>query len=284
MDTDKTIPAEIISNYRRVKIAIIGGFIVLVIAIIVFFLSGEDKNQSVSSFQSESNTADSQRGNSPEMVEVDGGTAVIGTDRFPEDRNSPERRIEFKGFSITKYEISNKQYMEFVRNTGHQPPSNEFWPAGRFRTGEDRYPVVGISRDDASDYCKYYGMRLPTEEEWEFAARTDSGNYYPWGNTTNPAAGNIASGFPTNTGESKWDVNSTGIYDLAGNVREWTSSETDMKSQQGYLVRYYIVRGGSWEKLNGLETSRLTHRGFIMAGDVRAGYNNIGFRCIAGER
>jgi formylglycine-generating enzyme required for sulfatase activity len=284
MDTDKTIPAEIIRSPHNLKIMAIAGAIVLAIAFMVFLLIRSGNDQPEFSFSTRSDVSRHEPAGSQEMVRVESGTAVIGTDQFPEDKNSPVRKIEMDGFQISKYEVTNRQYMEFIRKTGHQPPSSEFWPAGRFRSGEEDFPVVGISRDDASDYCRYNGMRLPTEEEWEFAARTGEGSYFPWGNTADSSGGNIASGYPVRVGESKRDVNAMGIHDLAGNVREWTSSEAEIKSQQGYQVRHYIIRGGSWEKLNGIETARFTNRGFVREGDVREGYNAIGFRCVMDER
>jgi formylglycine-generating enzyme required for sulfatase activity len=281
MDTEKTIPAEIIRSPHNVKIMAIAAAIVLIIALLIVLLMKGGDDQAESSLTTRNGVAQTNAANSPEMVGVEGGTAVIGTDQFPEDKNSPVRKIEMDDFHISKYEVTNRQYMEFIRKTGHQPPSSEFWPAGRFRSGEEDFPVVGISRDDASDYCRYNGMRLPTEEEWEFAARTGEGSYFPWGDEADSSRGNIASGYPVKVGESKRDVNAIGIHDLAGNVREWTSSEAEIKSQQGYKVRHYVIRGGSWEKLSGIENARFTSRGFVREGDVRAGNNAIGFRCVA---
>jgi len=284
MDTDQTIPAEIIRGPQNVKIMAIAAAIILVIALLLVLLIQGGDDQAESSFTTKNEVAQTDITDSPEMVGVESGTAVIGTDQFPEDRNSPVRKIEKDGFHISKYEVTNSQYMEFIRKTGHQPPSSEFWPAGHFRSGEEDFPVVGISRDDASDYCRHYGMRLPTEEEWEFAARTGEGNYFPWGHDVDSSGGNIASGYPVKVGESKRDVNAIGIHDLAGNVREWTSSEADMKSQQGYKVRHYVIRGGSWEKMSEIENARFTNRGFVRASDIRAGYGAIGFRCVADAR
>jgi iron(II)-dependent oxidoreductase len=284
MDTDKTIPVDIISGPRNVKIIAIAAAIVLVIALLLVLLMRSGEDQTEFSLLTGNEASRHELAGSPEMVSVESGTAVIGTDQFPEDKNSPVRKVEMDGFQISKYEVTNHQYMEFIRKTGHQPPSGEFWPAGRFRSGEEDFPVVGISRDDASDYCRYHGMRLPTEEEWEFAARTGEGSYFPWGNTADSSGGNIASGYPVRAGESKRDVNAIGIHDLAGNVREWTSSEAEIKSRQGYQVRHYVIRGGSWEKLNGIENARFTNRGFVRKDDVREGYNAIGFRCVMDER
>lgn len=284
MDTEKTIPAEIIRSSHNVKIMAIAAAIVLIIALLIVLLMKGGDDQAESSLTTRNGAAQTDAADSAEMVGVESGTAVIGTDQFPEDRNSPVRKLEMDGFHISKYEVTNRQYMKFIRKTGHQPPPGEFWPAGHFLSGEGDFPVVGISRDDASDYCRHYGMRLPTEVEWEFAARTGEGSYFPWGDEADSSGGNIASGYPVKVGESKRDVNAVGIHDLAGNVREWTSSEAEIKSQQGYKVRHYVIRGGSWEKLSRIENARFTNRGFVREGDVRAGSNALGFRCVADER
>lgn len=285
MDTDKTIPAEIIrSPLKKYLLISFSIFAAAILLLLLIFSGGSGNDKTQEGIEAGKNYGvSSSASSSQDIVTVVEGTAIFGTDLFAEDKNSPVRKVEMKGFRICRKEITNKQYYEFIRNSGHLPPSSEFWPASRYRAGEEDFPVTGISRDDASDYCRYYGMRLPNEEEWEFAARTEEGDYYPWGNEADPAGANIGSGFPAKVGTSGRDVNRIGINDLAGNVREWTSSEVSIRNTQGYDVLHYIVRGGSWDKIGGIVNARFTNRGFIRAGDVRTAYSNIGFRCVADE-
>jgi formylglycine-generating enzyme required for sulfatase activity len=284
MDTDKTMPVEALENpFRRNKYILIASVIIgilgFLLTLIMFIINGgEGQINNARIIGQEGNT---RTLGCPETVVVESGTAVIGTDLYADDNNSPVKKIAMKAFRICRYEISNLQYSEFIRKTGHKPPSAEFWPAGRFRSGEEDFPVVGLSRDDAADYCYSCGMRLPTEEEWEYAARTGEGNYFPWGNEADFSGSNIGSGFPVRIGTSKRDVNIYGINDLAGNVREWTSSESQRESSQGYNVLHFVIRGGSWEKIGGTENARLTKRGFVRAEGIHSGSSTIGFRCVA---
>lgn len=196
---------------------------------------------------------------------------------LPQDGEGPARRVEISGFYMDKYEVSNAEFAEFVEETGYiteaekfgdsfvlelllsdevkseitQAVANAPWwlpveeaswkaPEGKDSSIDSRmnHPVVHISWNDAVAYCKWAGKRLPTEAEWEFAARGGlEGRLYPWGNNPNPRGEhwmNIWQGeFPLeNTAEDgyiatapvdSFPPNKFGLHNLAGNVWEWTA-------------------------------------------------------------
>jgi serine/threonine protein kinase len=214
------------------------------------------------------------------MLKIKGGIVEIGTDRFSEDQNSPVRQVKLDDFYIDKYEVTNIEYDKFIEKTGYPPPSSSFWPAGHYPTGEDKLPVIGISQNDAEAYCSFYKKRLPTEEEWEYAARTNSSYYYPWGNEYVEGYANIGTGYRERIGSKKNDKNGFGIYDLTGNVSEWTSKEVKRPDETGRQALYHVVRGGSFSRFS-IKNHRLTRREFIKAEDESIGYKYIGFRCVS---
>ena len=166
----------------------------------------------------------------------------------------PPHLVWLDAFCIDKYEVTNRQYGEFTRATGYAKPL--FWDNPRFSAPDQ--PVVGVSWDDSVAYCRWAGKRLPTEAEWEKAARGGSeGRKFPWGNEG--PTGKATFGQDMNTGKpspvGRYGPNGYGLYDMAGNVWEWCSDR--------YQGDYYrisparnpagpdtgqdrVVRGGSW--------------------------------------
>ena len=166
----------------------------------------------------------------------------------------PPHRVWLDAFYIDKYEVTNHQYGEFVKATGHARPG--FWDDDRYNSPDQ--PVVGVSWDDAVAYCEWAGRRLPTEAEWEKAARGGAeGRRFPWGDEG--ATGKAAFGQDMNTGRpaavGKYPPNGYGLYDMAGNVWEWCADWYDRdyyrvspeRNPQGPASgQDRVVRGGSW--------------------------------------
>ena len=180
----------------------------------------------------------------------------------------PERLVFLNAFLLDRYEVTNQDYAAFVRSTGHRPPANKN-PASTIWTDEGppqaiaRHPVINVSWDDAVAYCRWSGKRLPTEAEWEKAARGTDGRRYPWGNDWSPTHANSASYWAGRTVEfqsgADWDafwikgdgariarekgingevltlpvgsfpggVSPYGIHDLSGNAAEWVQDWYD---------------------------------------------------------
>lgn len=200
-----------------------------------------------------------------EITGPDGGTYVwvpsgefmMGSEDGGEDER-PVHRVQITtGFWLGKCEVTNAQYQAFCAATGREFPSGS-------DQGAD-HPVVYVSWEDAQAYCKHYGLRLPTEAEWEYAARGRKGTKYPWGNEwdksrccngENPGPGGRTCPVGSFPAGASW----CGALDLTGNVWEWCGDwysnryygESPAEDPQGPTAGdYRVLRGGSWHNSNG---------------------------------
>ena len=173
-------------------------------------------------------------------------------------------------FVMDKYEVTNAQYGKFMRSTGHREP--EYWDNSKYN--QSNQPVIGVSWEDAVAYAKWAGKRLPTEKEWEWAARGGlRGKEYPWGDqepTSSRANYDDKVGKPTAVGS--YPANGYGLYDMDGNVWEWCQdwydSDRDTK----------VLRGGSWYSATGNLRLALRNRYAPLIG-----ISTYGFRCVSGS-
>ena len=216
------------------------------------------------------------------MVYVPGGTFLIGRgdgDKF----ESPSSTVPIQPFFIDRTEVTNEEYQQFVKATGHPAPPN--WSKGRFPEGRAKFPVVNVSWSDAVAYADWAQKRLPTEAEWEYAARGADGRTYPWGNVWNPDYANADRGpkgqiVPVgaySSGASPFD-----LLDMCGNVWEWTSSELvsyvdKNKKLVPSKLKVKVIRGGAYDAPRGYATT--TYRGYLPQNKV-GGYDKTGFRCV----
>ena len=162
-----------------------------------------------------------------ELVLIPGGEFVMGKD--DEGDCSPAHKVYIDSFYMDKYEVTNAQYLEFCKETGRALP--EFWGMKQFRSGSDfpDHPVVGISWRDANAYAEWAGKRLPTEAEWEFAARGGLvGMNYPHGNELDSAQANYTLADLEGTAPvGSFAPNGYGLHDMTGNVWEWVADYYD---------------------------------------------------------
>lgn len=187
------------------------------------------------------------------LVLVPAGAFVMGSNGGNNDER-PEHRVYLDDYYIGKYEVSIGQYRKFCNATGHRFPEQPEWNGG------DGYPVVNLTWNDAKVYCEWAGLRLPSEAEWEKAARGSDGRSYPWGNNWEAGMCNI---YKNDDGyertapiESYPDGASPyGCFNMAGNVWEWCHDWYD----ESYYSRspkanpgggtagvLKVLRGGSW--------------------------------------
>jgi formylglycine-generating enzyme required for sulfatase activity len=279
-----------------------------------------------------------------EMVTLPGGDFFMGTEDkegFPKDGEGPIRKIRLQSFAIDRYSVTNRQYREFVDETGYVTEAEKFgwsfvflllpskavkkrvknvvhgvpwwlvveganWkkPEGPDSTIKKRldHPVIHVSWNDAVAYCNWAGKRLPTEAEWEYAARGGlESKTYPWGNdllVDDTHQCNIWQGdFPTKNTEDdgflatapvdSFKPNGFGLYNVAGNVWEWCSDWFSPNHQAEEVVlspkgpekgAAKVMKGGSY----------LCHKSYCNRYRVAArtgntpdsSTGNIGFRCV----
>ncbi|HEY6288598.1 MAG TPA: formylglycine-generating enzyme family protein, partial [Nitrospiraceae bacterium] len=194
----------------------------------------------------------------PSMVLVPAGEFTMGSSTGDSDER-PAHQVYVDVFSIDRYEVTVGQYAVFLQEGGGHPPSD--W-ATMNRLAHQKRPVANVDWADAAAYCKWAGKRLPTEAEWEKAARGTDGRLYPWGNDPpTPLHANYGKtgshdyGTLTPVGTLEDGKSPYGIYDMAGNVWEWVSDWYDNdyyknSPQQNpggpSMGGFKVIRGGSW--------------------------------------
>ncbi|MBM3332689.1 formylglycine-generating enzyme family protein [candidate division WOR-3 bacterium] len=213
------------------------------------------------------------------MVRVLGGNFTMGSDRGESDEK-PTREVNIAEFWIDRCEVTNRQYKHFCDATNRVYPSDPGFPgmSSYFRNRPD-YPVVNVSFDDAQAYCEWAGKRLPTEAEWEKAARGIDQRTYPWGEwDPNNARCNSSSkadgyAYTAPVGSFPAGASPCGALDMAGNVREWCKVVHDYTINREMIVQARSVqRGGSADLPDA--ALRCSSRSWRPA---RGDY--IGFRC-----
>lgn len=213
------------------------------------------------------------------MTYVPGGEFFMGSDSG--DRFSrPAQRVRVEPFFIDLTEVTNEAYLKFVKATGHSPPAT--WNSDTYPDGKGEFPVTGVTWYDAVEYAAWAGKRLPTEAEWEFAARGPDARTFPWGNEWDPTLANAGSGSQGVRAVGVGGRSPFGVFDMAGNVWEWTSS--DARSYPGgkeipwSRLRLKVIRGGNWK--SDQNTASAIFRGFYGASGERD-YSGTGFRCVS---
>lgn len=217
----------------------------------------------------------------PGMVYVPGAYFTMGTDKG-DDYERPQHGAAVGAFFIDLYEVTCEQYGKFIAATGHTAPQG--WTNGRYPEGASRLPVTGVNWDDATSYAQWAGKRLPTEEEWELAARGTDGRRYPWGNDWKSNAANADTNSPghlLNVGSFPDGKSPFGVYDMVGNAWEWTASS--LKSYPGGRLPVAeatddkVIRGGFFGSRAAKATTTF-RRGWPARGGED--YKNTGFRCV----
>ena len=212
------------------------------------------------------------------MVFVPGGEFKMGSDQG-DAFSRPEHFVTVGPYFIDQTEVTNEAYLEFVKATGHETPPT--WVNGKFPVGEERFPVIGVTWYDAAEFAAWSGKRLPTEAEWEFASRGSDGRVYPWGSEWNASAVNAESIAKGARELGQGATSPFGIYDMAGNVWEWTASNargfSGGKRIPWSRLRLKIIRGGNWQ--SDKRTATTFFRGFYGASGEKD-YKGTGFRCV----
>lgn len=240
-----------------------------------------------------------------EMVPVPGGPFLMGSDKKV-DRNAypfevPQRRVHLDAFEIDKYEVTALQYLKFVLATDRPPLLDWRYDGGNFQERMAHHPVMHVTWHDADAYCKWAGKRLPTEAEWEKAARGEDGRINPWGNQ--PAGLSRAnfgrtglSGpvrdrperlllYPPIISVDKYEnaISPYGAHQMLGNVAEWVAdwydkdyyaTAPDRNPRGPERGTQKAFRGGGW--MDSTTTMRAAMRNGT---DPTVKINWMGFRC-----
>ncbi|MCB0213010.1 MAG: SUMF1/EgtB/PvdO family nonheme iron enzyme, partial [Anaerolineae bacterium] len=184
----------------------------------------------------ENPTTDPQLPSSQNMIQIPEGTYTVGVDTADRD-HAASQQVTLDAFWLDQYEVTNAQYAEFLADTGGDPP--EYWADGAIPADQESFPVMGVNWMQADEFCTWDKKRLPTEAEWEVAARGPEGRLFPWGNDLRavelPRSGTYKVGSKL-TNQSPF-----GIFDIAGNVWEWVSDPYEPLTHTDFKV----LRGGS---------------------------------------
>jgi sulfatase modifying factor 1 len=229
-----------------------------------------------------------------DTVTIPGGVFMMGNDDGKGDER-PQHRVKLKSFRMSRSEVTNRQYLSFLEDSGYQRPKDPVF-AKNYLTANPNLPVVNVSYEDAIEFCKWatrkFGttVRLPTEAEWEYAAiGGKTHTTYPWG-IESPKAharyrGNASRGIPT-VERAAFAPNGFGLYNMSGNVSEWVADfyakdyyqVSPIKDPAGPAIgAKRIIRGGSWA--DGEPELTVTRRG---SRDPASRRDDIGFRIVIG--
>jgi formylglycine-generating enzyme required for sulfatase activity len=233
---------------------------------------------------------ESRLGDEPNpMVFIAAGPFLMGSnDRLPDE--GPQHEVNLDSYYIDVYEVTNLQYKKFNDATKRRSPAH--FRNRSFPPGKADHPVTYVSWEDAQAYCQWAGKRLPTDEEWEKAARGTDGRMFPWGNEFDVLKANTPLrwqqigdfGDTTPVGAFADGVSPYGLYDTSGNVWEWTSSwykayPNNTVASESYGERYKTLKGGSWFDCSFYNcgiSAPVFNRAFF---SVRTKNDSFGFRC-----
>lgn len=235
-----------------------------------------------------------------EAVAIPAAAFTMGSNDGPDDER-PAHPVDVARFEIDRLPVTNAQFAEFLNALGTHNKNGERLfddddPDARIHKignrwvadgGFENHPAVEVSWPGARDYCAWRNKRLPTEAEWEKAARGTDGRKYPWGNTPpDRTQGQFSARFNNTAPVDAFPAGASpyGVLDLSGNAWEWVSSayraypynaHDGREDQKAGPVR--ATRGGGHD--SPAEEITATQRGRYLSRNPRAGHHNIGFRC-----
>jgi formylglycine-generating enzyme required for sulfatase activity len=246
------------------------------------------------------------------MVKIPAGSFTMQVTSGDEFISYPKldfpKIISLNSFYMDKYPVTNAEFKKFLDASKYHPSDTlnflKHWANGKPKQGEENFPVVNISYEDAKAYAKWTEKRLPTEAEWQYASQTSDGRLWPWGNqvkqqgkkeknisatltlvdygTPDPAFCNTGDGKLYPVGKYKKGVNPFGLYDLVGSVWQMTNDWYQNDTYQYIILKggSYYQPGGSWWYVQG-GPKPLHYRQMLLR--VSLGFERnatVGFRCV----
>lgn len=240
------------------------------------------------------------------MVWIPGGPFTMGTNEVDTqgkaleygltkpwfDDERPAHTVDLPGFYLDRNEVTNADFAAYVAATNSRVPGT--WHASTYPGGMANVPVASVNWYQANDYCSWAHKRLPTEAEWEKAARGTDGRLYPWGNEFSLDKANLMSNSVQPVGLFPQGKSPYGVNDLVGNVWEWTADwylpyPGSTAVSKDFGQKFKVVRGKSWTL--GFGHQEQTEVKQIIAHEARSdfrlyfdpifGFTDLGFRCAA---
>lgn len=235
-------------------------------------------------------------GDEAEMALIPAGSFVMGSEEYA--TAMPVHEVYVDAFYMDVHEVTNTQFKAFIDANPQWSKENvdpryargdylQNWVDGTYPEGEGDRPVTYVSWYAASAYAEWAGKRLPTEAEWEKAARGPDGNRFAWGDTWDPMQANVCRQIGHATDVCSYAPNGYGLCDMTGNVMEWCAdwyaeeyyAQSPVRNPQGPEDgESRVLRGGAWNYCEGRSTNAYR---FLMLQPIlnRACTNFIGFRC-----
>ena len=236
-----------------------------------------------------------------EMVLVPAGEFVMGTNKTDDEKTHlkigavkplfldqhPTRKIFLDSYYIDKYEVTNEEYKQFLDSSGYDELPGH-WKYGTYAEGKDRYPVTHVTWREALTYALWAQKSLPTEAQWEKAARGVDGRIYPWGNDYEKGKSNMdidgARGL-VEVGTYPADISPYKAYDLGGNVMEWTMDWYQAYPGSTYKNPRYgktlkEIRGNACQKAGHYFLEAYRYSFSRTEADPNDYFVNVGFRCL----
>ena len=219
------------------------------------------------------------------MIDIPAGPFTMGSDDAdPED--APAQQIDLPAFAIDRFEVTNADFDAFAKATGYltfgEREERGSW-RNEWEMGQDNHPVVMVTWEDAVAYCEWLGKRLPTEAEWEKAARGEDARRFMWGNDWDPSKANVKeTGLRGTAAVGSFGAGASpyGVDDMAGNVWEWTADwyqayPGNTADDPYYGEQFRVTRGGGWFD----EEPQSTTYNRNAADPVKTANDDLGFRC-----
>lgn len=233
-----------------------------------------------------------------DMVLIPDGEFLMGSN-YGDSDETPIHKVYLNAFYIDKYEVTNLQFSEFLNEKGNQEEGGVAWldtsdedclieyRNGKYqpKSGYENHPVIEVSWFGARAYAEWAGKRLPTEAEWEKAARGGlAGKKYPWGDSIDSSKANYSENVGQTTRVGRYPPNNYGLYDMGGNVWEWVSDwyDEDYYSSSGSYrnpkgpsyASGRVIRGAGWS--HDARYLRCAGRSYVEPDSTS---NHLGFRC-----
>ena len=235
------------------------------------------------------------------MVLVPAGEFIMGTNKTDDEKTHlkigavkplfldqhPTRKIFLDSYYIDKYEVTNEEYKKFLDLSGYDELPGH-WKNGSYSEGKDRYPVTHVTWREALTYALWAQKSLPTETQWEKAARGVDGRIYPWGDHYEKGMSNMdidGARDLVEVGTYPRDISPYKAYDLGGNVMEWTMDWYQAYPGSTYKNPRYgktlkVLRGNAFQNAGHYFLEAYRYSFSRTEADPNDYFLNVGFRCL----